>query len=99
MVDGAGNDLQRSEAVWVDTTSPTIVLEGPEDGLVTSMDYVEVKGKLLWDEREIFPISAWTRHICEASFWSTPRERTFHFWFRNSWWSSFTPSSVLMACV
>jgi len=53
VVDLAGNDVARTLSVIVDLTAPTIVLDEPMDGLVTSNDYVMLVGKLVW-ERETF---------------------------------------------
>ena len=53
VVDSAGNDVVRTLSVVVDLTAPTIVLDEPKDGYVTSEDYVMLVGRLVW-ERETF---------------------------------------------
>jgi hypothetical protein len=54
VIDGAGNTMSKTVPVIVDTTAPTIVLDSPEDGTMTSEESIEISGKLLWDAREEF---------------------------------------------
>jgi hypothetical protein len=54
VTDQAGNSHTETVDVWFDTTPPTIILDSPADGDVTSDDSVEVTGRLMWDDREGF---------------------------------------------
>jgi len=54
VVDQAGNTNSVPVSVWYDSTAPSIRLDSPDDGTITSEDTIEVSGQLMWDDREGF---------------------------------------------
>ena len=56
-IDLAGNEMSKTYTVIVDTTAPTVTLESPRDGDVTSAEFIMLVGSLSWDRESFRDVS------------------------------------------